>query len=150
MDWHDHDSAHGFAFTDSVGTAFSGSARYHRETNVGLTGRFGHIIAQNILAYIRLGAETSRDEIHISMLDPIVPNNVVGHDDRRQFRFVGGFGLEMPIILENLTVRAEYNYHSRGKNVEVVAVGTDTTTLLIADAHPHTHSVRASLVWNFL
>lgn len=150
VDWHDHDSEHAFAFTDAVGLAFSGSAHYHRETNVGLTGRFGHVFFQNILGYIRLGAETSEDEIHISMLDPITPNNIVGHDDRRQYRFVGGLGLEMPIFFDNLTVRAEYNYHSKGKNVEVVAVGTDTTTLLVVDAHPHTHSLRASLVWNFL
>ena len=150
IDWHDHDGADGFAFTDSLDVAYSGTAHYHRETNVGVTGRFGHLITKSILAYVRLGAETSEDEIHISMFSPVPPINVVDHDSRRQYRFVGGVGAEMPIFFENLTVRVEYNYHSRGKNVEVVAVGSDNATLLIADAHPHTNSGRASLVWNFL
>lgn len=150
IDWHDHDGSKGFAFTDTLGNGYSGTAHYHRQVNVGASGRFGHLITSSILAYIRLGAESSEDEIHISMFSPGVPVNLVDHDSRRQYRFVGGFGAEMPFFYENLTMRLEYNYHSRGKDIEVVAVGSDGVTGLIANAHPHNQTLRGSLVWNFL
>lgn len=141
VDWHDNHKKHNFFFVDGLDSTFAPTIRYERETNVGLTGRFGRAISDFFLAYIRLGAETSEDELHLSF-------DV--ESSRRQYRFVGGLGAEMPFFLENLTLRTEYNYHSKGRRLEVNAVTPNNSTLYVVDAKPQTHVALASLVWNFI
>lgn len=156
VDWHDFDEHTNHSFNRVVGAAAvlpaSASATYDRGTVVGLTARAGYQMAPYIMPYIRLGAETSNDEY--SVTGAFAPNNnpaftLLG--DRRTYRFLGGIGVEVPIpSLLGLSIRAEYNYHGRGKVINIGGAASDGVTYVQSSMKPRTHSGKASVVYNFL
>lgn len=158
VDWHDFDDARHHTFNRVSGAApgvvtpVNATARFDRGTVVGLSARAGYQMAPYLMPYIRLGAETSNDEYTVT--GAFAPANVplfTLHGDRRTYRFLGGVGVEIPIpSLYGLSVRAEYNYHSKGKVVDLRGTASDGLTYVQSGMKPRTHSGKASLVYNFL
>lgn len=155
VDFHDFDDTRQHQFSRVVGGvpgAVSTVARYDRGTVVGLTGRAGYQMAPYLMPYIRLGMETSNDEYSVNgAFGPANTPVFTLASDRRTYRFLGGVGLEVPIpSLQGLSVRAEYNYHGKGKVIDAGGAASDGLTFVASDMKPRTHSGKASLVWNFL
>ncbi|MCS5709554.1 outer membrane beta-barrel protein [Candidatus Berkiella cookevillensis] len=156
VDWHDFDDARQHQFNRNLGggvlEAANTVARYDRGTVVGLTARAGYQMTPYLMPYIRLGAETSNDEY--SVVGAFGPANTPAFamsEDKRTYRFLGGVGLEVPIpSIQGLSLRAEYNYHGKGKVVDLGGVANDNLTFVASNMKPKTHSGKASVVWNFL
>lgn len=156
VDWEDSGSDRFFAgtFFSSDGVTapvgVTGVSRYDRGAIFGLTARAGYALTSYVLLYVRAGAELSRDKLFISVATNDTPAITGAFEDRfTNTRFVGGVGLEFP-IMACFSFRAEYNYHSKGNSADTVGLLSDAATLVVADARPNTNSVKASLVWNFL
>jgi len=163
VDWrnHHHDDEGNFALVDPVdGTIFGTfSGNNHHHAVVGLTARIGYEMSPYFMPYIRLGAEvTRRNDVDFVAIAPEAadpaPYSVAFSNDRNhRWGFVGGLGVEFPVpVMKCLSLRAEYNYHSRKHNDEVVALASDLGHLysITGDSHRHENSAKASLVWNFI
>lgn len=161
VDWRNtnDDNDNGFTVIDPVFGTFIGSVSGNNSNNnavVGLTARIGYEVSSFFMPYIRLGAEVTRtDDIDFSVSHPAAPAfTVVSNNDRNhRWGFVGGVGAEFPVpMCKALSLRAEYNYHSRGRQDDVVALGSDLGTLFTVsnDGSRHENTGKASLVWNFI
>lgn len=158
VDWHDFDDEQHHTFNRVSGAApgtvtpVNTTAHFDRGTVVGLTVRAGYQVMPYLMPYIRLGAETSNDEYTVT--GAFAPANTpvfTLNGDRRTYRFLGGVGVEVPIpSLHGLSVRAEYNYHSKGKVVDLRGTASDGLTFVQSGMKPRTHSGKASVVYNFL
>lgn len=151
VDWHDHNDGNDFAFTDLDDEAWVGNTHFKRETVVGLTGRLGYAVSSFFMPYLRAGIETSRDKLEIEATN--VPDNIVVSADgsRRSYRFVGGVGAELPVpALMGLSIRAEWNYHSRGRSINADTLASDNVTVVNVSAKPHENTAKISLVWNII
>jgi opacity protein-like surface antigen len=156
VDWLDnHNDNDGFAFIDAVGAGrgWSATASVSQETIVGLTARLGYEVTCYFMPYLRAGVETSRQHLDFSATTVGLAANIaaLGEGERRVTRFVGGIGAEFPIpVCKGLSLRAEYNYHSKGSALEVASLASDLGTLAVADIKPQMNTAKASIVWNFL
>jgi opacity protein-like surface antigen len=152
VDWHDYDDAESFAYTNGLLQPTSGSFAFDRGTVLGLSFRAGYELNPYIMPYIRLGAETSDDDLTFSTTTNTATGvNAVITGSERTVRFLGGLGVEMPIpAVSGLTTRWEYNYHSQGKVVDARGYSSDLATFLTAGSKPDTHSGKFSLVYNFM
>lgn len=160
VDWAGHNHNNNFQFVDSNNRSWAGTAHYKRDTNVGLTARLGYQVSPCLLPYVRAGIETSRDKVsftgattYITGTTNPVTHYINGSADgsRRSYRGVFGVGAEMPIpMVCGLSFRAEYDYHTNGRNVDSNVVANDRTTIVSASGKHHANSVIAALVWNFL
>ncbi len=154
LDWYDNDSDdNNFAYTSSDNTAWNVHSEYDREWVVGLSGRMGYEIATYLLPYVRVGLEYSDDDLHyaqtINNSNPVFRNAADASQD--SVRLFGGMGLEVPVPKFNcLTLRFEYDYHTKGKRVEAVNNITDAqgSDIVSASRKPYTQTVFASVVWN--
>lgn len=150
VDLHDFDDTQGHAYSTVSGGSLASNARFERGTVVGLSARAGYEMAPYLLPYIRLGVETSKDDLTVNGL--YSNGTTFGlADSNRSYRFLGGVGFEVPVpTMENLVFRLEYNYHSKGSSVDVSGLANDTATAVLASMKPKTHSGKASIVWNFM
>jgi opacity protein-like surface antigen len=136
-------------------TAYSGSATYKRETTIGLTARIGYEATCWLMPYLRLGVETSRDKLEVDMRSfsnaNADPHTYSASTENRSYRFVGGVGLELPMIqCTGLSARAEYNYISSSRDLNVNSLWSDPQFQSIFNFHNnHTNVIKASLVYNF-
>lgn len=150
VDWRDLNNHNDYAFSDPLGFGWNGTTEYKQNVVVGLTARFGYEVTPCFLPYFRLGAETSDDHLTVAI------SRVSGlasytEASRRQYRFVGGVGAEMPIpALCGLTFRLEYNYYSQGKGVNPNDFASDGLTFVTSNATMRTSAGKASLVYNFM
>lgn len=177
MDWQTKDKTSEFDFTSTSGIAAglpygSGSAlaRFERDTVFTLSTRVGYELASwyNLLPYVRIGVETSRDFLSSAVVlagDPAIPipaDTTVAflNGSTRSYRLMAGAGLEMPLsfITAGTSLRVEYNYSANGKGVNAGGFTAErapfATTLggvpEVAGAKQHCNSVKASLAYNFL
>lgn len=140
-----------FAFTDRLNTGFNGHASYSQRNIVALTGRFGYEIIPNLLPYVRLGIQSSRDKLIVAAVSSDLTDNADLEIIRRVYRLTGGFGVEMPICyLFGLSARAEYNFRSKGSAITADALASDNQTAVSASARPKSQAVLFSLVMNFV
>ncbi len=159
VDWRNHnDDDATFAVIDPIDGVISGSfsGNSHHNAVVGLTARVGYEVSRYFLPYIRLGAEVTRvDDVNFSAIRPAAPAYSVAYSSDRNHRwgFVGGVGAEFPVPMCNaLSLRAEYNYHTHGRQDDVAALASNLGTLytVSGDGHRHENTGKASLVWNFI
>ncbi|MBS0290421.1 MAG: porin family protein [Proteobacteria bacterium] len=121
---------------------------------VGITARLGYNILPCLMPYIRLGADYSDRDFDFVGFEPVSGITVSSNDDNGNDRwgFVGGVGLEyfMPMIA-GLSLRAEWDYHSRGHHDDITGLASDGETLwtISNGGNHHEQTARASLVYNF-
>jgi opacity protein-like surface antigen len=164
VDWrhdHGHDDGRSFSVVDPIDGVITGSidGANHHNAVVGLTARLGYEVSCYFMPYIRLGAEVTRrnDVTFAAFADPAgapVAYSVVYNTDRsHRWGFVGGLGAEFPLpVFPELSLRAEYNYHSHSKHDDISALASNLGTLytVSGDGNRHENTGKASLVWNFL
>ncbi len=155
IDWQDntHEGDDVVAFTDAntPNRGWTGNADFHRDYAIALTGRIGYQVYPFLIPYIRAGAETSRDKISFSLFTPAgVPYLIANGDGRRQsYRFIAGLGTEVPIpVVNGLTFRAEWNYHTKGHVVEASGLANDNSTVAVVSNHQSINTGKVSLVYN--
>ncbi|MGE4348205.1 MAG: hypothetical protein AB7D28_00415 [Candidatus Berkiella sp.] len=155
VDWPHYDSAHAFAFTDSKGVqGWNGLARYEQGNNIALSIRAGYRVFDWLMGYIRVGGETSKDTLRAQFSgNEFYPFGISMEDSRRSLRFLGGAGIEIPFpFISGLVARAEYNFHSKGKNLGVHGAITDNFNIdpsFVAETRQKMHSGIGAIVWNF-
>ncbi len=159
VDWRKHDdNDRGFTVVDPVAGTLVGSVsgNTHHNAVVGLTARIGYEVSSYFLPYIRLGAEVTRvDDVDFTVTRPDAPayTAVYNNDRNHRWGFIGGLGAEFPIpVCKTLSLRAEYNYHSHGRNDDVAVLASDLGTLfnVSSDGSRHENTAKASLVYNFI
>lgn len=144
LEWENVNSSHDYMFAgDEVST------RYRRKGVIDFSGRAGYALTSNLMPYLRLGVEVSRDSL-ASSFEGITPDAFI-YNKAWIHRFLVGIGAEMPIPDTcGLTVRLEYDYHSKGKTIEdfgATGIGLQTIEYYTA-MQPRSYSGRVSLVWN--
>lgn len=154
FDWQNHDSnsARVIGPTPLFPTGSTLYTNYNYSVQSALTARVGYAITPYIMPYLRAGAEITRENIGASITIPLVVDPYIDFDGSQNvWRFVGGVGVELPFpLLEGVTFRAEYNYHSRGHGVEASRLARDGVTLVQAEGGQFANSVKGSFVYNFL
>jgi opacity protein-like surface antigen len=152
IDWQNDHNIDGNLITVFNNSPFSSLAiDYDNDAVVGLTGRIGYDINSWLMTYARAGVETYERDLSYTNTSLITVFSSAGDASRRTWTFVGGLGAEVPVpVLAGLSLRAEWNYHARGKSVEVTALLTDGQTFDTVSVRPDaSNSVKASLVYNF-
>lgn len=157
VDWRDNDDDGSFAFDTStiLGPGVSGTISRDNDPVWGFTARIGYEVSCYFMPYIRLGFDYgSRDVEFTAATSALVDNFIVtASNDNDKWGFVGGVGAEFPIpVMAGLSLRAEWNYHSRHhQNDDVAVLAPNGTTLFTfnGDDHRHEQTARASLVFNF-
>ncbi len=141
-------------FTDSTGVVHAAQVKHERNTVFGLSGRAGYYLADWVMPYVRLGAETSDEGIEFGA-ESFAPNQgaVTIDDERRAYRFIGGAGLEFP-FMENAALRLEYLYSSRGRGAGADASSSSVLAaqngkLWSVNVKPNQHAGKLAVVWNF-
>jgi opacity protein-like surface antigen len=128
--------------------AWNASSKFERDWVVGLSGRMGYEITPYLMPYIRLGLEWSEDELSYIQTNNSNTVSISADGDRDGVRVLAGIGLEVPVPTVNgLTVRAEYDYHRRGRRVEAVNV-INGGFLVNASRDPTAQTAILSVVWN--
>jgi len=151
VDWNQHHNTQNYSETidfNVVDIGVSTTARFKRDTTVGLTARVGYEVLPCFIPYLRAGVEYARDKLHVMAQDDsdATLNAEASH---HAYRFVGGIGAEAPIpYLAGLTFRAEYNYHP-GRTIDVAAPWDFQIVSSTANAKQHINTVKAAVVYNF-
>lgn len=149
IDWRNLDEHNNYAFTTALNTGATAYSDYDQNTVVGITARIGYEVTPCFLPYMRLGVETSNDQLTVAAASGTLEAFVDG--SRRQYRFVGGVGAEMPVpALAGLSFRLEYNFYSKGKGVDASGFASDNLTFVDASASAKTNAGKAALVYNFM
>ncbi|MBS0287189.1 MAG: outer membrane beta-barrel protein [Proteobacteria bacterium] len=160
VDWrNDDDDNDNNAFlvnSQLLGSNVVGAVTRDRDVVVGLTGRIGYEVTRCFMPYIRLGVDHGDRDFQFAAATTQLGNNNItvaySNDDNDSWGFVGGVGAEFLIpMVQGLSLRAEWNYHSRGNDDnDIVALASDNATLFaINGGNGHEQTARASLVFNF-
>ncbi|MCS5710695.1 outer membrane protein [Candidatus Berkiella aquae] len=151
VDWRgDHDN-HASTTSVLLGGPVSGTLSRSNDAVWGLTARIGYEMSRYFMPYIRLGADYAHKDFDFTFTDA-AGNVLSGDSGKSKWGFVGGVGLEFPLgmFCNNLSLRGEWDYHSRKHNHDsVTAVAADGTTAVLNAGNRHEQSARASLVYNF-
>jgi len=155
-DRHNLDTAHQQPFSDRPGfTAISqgwlASSRYEVGDMFSLSLRWGYMMTEYLLPYLRVGVETSKDKLSVNYLG--VNNyafSLTNMQEKRVYRFLAGIGFEVPIMAEQLKFRGEYNFHVEGNNLHAEGAIIDGVRdpYFINEAKTRAHVMKASIVWN--
>lgn len=169
LDWRNLDQEHDFADTSSNlgipviitpagvaagGSGFLASAKYERDWAIGLSARVGYSVSKCLMPYLRLGVETSDDELSVSFL-PVAGtfsgSQVAFSESDWTYRLFGGVGVELPFpyLMTGLTARAEYDYYHRGQGVSATASAFANATGFSAEMKERNQTFTLALVWNF-
>lgn len=151
VDWRNLDETDAFAFTDGLIRGWSATSNYDQDIAVGVTARIGYEVSPCFMPYIRFGAESSDDSINYQA-STISGTALAGfiEGSRRQYRYVGGVGVEMPApVLPCLTFRLEYDFFSKGKGVHASGFASDNLTFFDSNARVCTNAAKMELVYNF-
>ena len=124
FNWQDFDERRDFhllANNSPNTTQNLASYEYEKGTAFSLSLRAGYEVLDWLMPYVRLGAQTSRDTLTMSVIfDPT--NQLAGfsttnaEERKRIYRFLGGVGLEF-IVIPQVSLRTEYNYTSKGDQI---------------------------------
>ncbi len=159
VDWRgdgDDDQSYTY-FSNFLGSNVVGTVSRDRDAVVGLTGRIGYEVSPWFLPYVRLGVDHGGKDADFFATTTQLANNISvsgSSDDNGRWGFVGGVGAEfpLPMIISGLSLRAEWDYHSRGHSDDnqVVALASDNATLFTFNGGDrHEQTARASIVFNF-
>lgn len=146
LEWENIERSHNYNFSGC-----NVSTTYRRKGVLDFSGRLGFALAENWMPYLRVGVELSRDSLSSYFVGNTTPN-VSLFNKAWIHRFILGAGAEMPIPgICGLTVRLEYDYHSKGKTIEDFGATGESITLIqyYTAMQPRTYSGRVSVVWNF-
>ncbi len=161
VDWHDISQARDVVFTDAAFLiSWDAKSLYKREPIAALSGRMAYEMAPYFIPYIRLGVEGSDDSLDVTMISGnsfVTPNPITVSDSRWNWHYLAGVGVETPLWCTPMTVRIEYNYHSRGRPLiangaqGLLAGGVLVTPAFAftSEMHNRTQSGKLSFVWNF-
>jgi len=145
------DSQHGFAFRDDLGEfGWVGNLRYQTSLTLAVSARLGYAIATYFMPYVRLGVEFDQDDFRTSFDNTLIGNITIS-ETHWTHRFLLGFGAEVPIPNTcGITMRLEYNYHSKGRTIEPHGVIIDhlISPSLTSAMQPYMKSIRLAVVWN--
>lgn len=134
------------------------NAKYERGTVLGLSGRVGYKVKDWLLPYVRLGVVTSDDEVTFVTGLPTLATSAsaFAQDSDNVWRWLVGFGAEVPVFYRLLTGRVEYNYHSKGRAVKAHSQSNDVPLLASSPTYEYFvgtkqdhHIIKFSLVLNF-
>jgi opacity protein-like surface antigen len=143
IEWQNIDHSHDYVFSD-----FDVTAKYRRKGMLDLSGRLGYALTTNFMPYVRLGVELSRDSLTSTFVGSITSG--VLNNKAWIHRFLLGMGVEMPIPGTcGITLRLEYDYHSKGKTIEDFGADIRSTEYYYTAMQPRSYSGRLSIVWNF-
>jgi hypothetical protein len=157
VDW-DRGLQENDAFMMDPPSTFNVAVKLHRKIAVGFSTRLGYELGPDLfdytpffLPYVRLGFESSKDHLNLFLTDQQTQVYVDSEGSRRDWRFILGAGLEVPVIyIMGLSVRLEYDYMPKGRVIENYALASDQTSLVVSNTNSHTHAIRGYLVWNFV
>ena len=151
IEWQEVNREQFAAFTDALGVGFNAHSSYSQRNVVALTGRFGYEMYPNLMPYIRLGVQSSRDKLVIGATSSDLTDSLDMESIRRVYRLTGGVGAEMPICyLMGLSARAEYNFRSRAGSIVANQLAADNETFSSASVRPKSHAFIFALVFNFV
>ncbi|MBN9287681.1 MAG: hypothetical protein BGO43_02700 [Gammaproteobacteria bacterium 39-13] len=156
VDWDNFDKRRDFVFPDLAGVlSWDVRGRYEREPLIALSARVGYEMAPYFLAYMRLGVETSKDKLDVRVAadTSMFPFGVIEmHDSRWLYRYLVGVGAETPVFCTPLSLRLEYNYHSKSDALESAGAISFPffNPVLSSYMHPKENSIKVSVVWNFV
>ena len=144
QDFSDEES---FQFFDGLARSYNGRFEHERHPVFGLTVRGGYRLAPWMIAYVRAGAEVSKEIVRFQAATAGGPS-VALDDGRSSVRFIGGMGFEFPLT-RNTAIRLEYNYSSRGRGVAESQIASDGTTQFAVNFKPNQHALKLAFAWNF-
>lgn len=148
VSWQDFGERQTYTGFDGNGDFYNIAAEHERGTVVGLTFRAGYQLNDWVMPYLRAGAETSEDKI-IFQANNVTQNSVVAlEDEHRTYRFVGGAGLEFPLI-HQAVLRLEYKYSSSGKASALGNIPGSGETIDTEIDGNNQHAGLVAFVWNF-
>jgi opacity protein-like surface antigen len=151
IDWQDLGNDHNAAFTTALDQGALLTARYRQNWVVALSGRFGYEVYEQVLPYVRLGVQSSRDKLDVLVSVPSAAVGVEVNDQHRVYRLLTGIGVEVPIpMLMGLSFRMEYNYLPKGGTLAGQALATDLVTIVTASIRPKAHTGLISFVFNLV
>lgn len=139
------------AFTDNINQGWMYTPHFKTNAVLAFTGRVGYQLFTYFIPYVRLGPEFSSNRFRFYAYDPVQGLFAEGDSKRHMVRAVVGAGAQLPIpfVMTGLSLRAEYNYHSRGKSIDSEGLARpDYATLWNANTKVSTNSFKASIVWN--
>lgn len=145
LEWENIERSHHYNFSER-----NVSTDYRRKGVLDFSGRLGFALAENWMPYLRVGVELSRDSLSSYFVG--TTRSVSLFNKAWIHRFILGAGAEMPIPgVCGLTVRLEYDYHSKGKTIQDFGATGEGLTLIqyYTAMQPRTYSGRVSVVWNF-
>ncbi len=150
IDWYDlsdNDNDDDFAYTDSSNRGWNAQSEYKREWVAGLTGRVGYDIATWLTPYVRGGLEWSKDKLSYSQTRFDNTRTIAADGSKNAIRGVVGLGVEVPVPNYNcITVRAEYDFHGKGRIVD--ASNTVLSNTVDVTREPYYQTAFVSVVWN--
>jgi opacity protein-like surface antigen len=145
LEWENINNSHTYDFSNRQVTA-----EYRRKGLIDLSGRIGYALTENFMPYLRVGAELSRDSLTSTFSGNAITSATL-YNKAWIHRFIVGLGVEMPVPQTcGMTLRLEYDFHSKGKTIEAyAATGLEVTQIDYYTAmQPRTYSGRISGVWN--
>ncbi len=157
LDWRTNEVDQHFVGSTIIAGPVVSTISRDRDTVVGLSARIGREMTPWFMPYIRLGADFGRNSNEFTFSTINLQNNIsiaVNEDTNRRWGFFGGIGAEVPldIITCGLSLRAEWDYHSRGHrgSEDFVALASNGTTLIGVSGlnQGNEQTARASLVFN--
>jgi len=155
-DRHNLDDTHQQPFSDRPGfTAISqgwlANSRYEVGDIISLSLRWGYMVTDYLLPYVRIGGETSKDKLSVQYHG--VNNyafSLTNIQKKRVYRILAGIGFEVPIVAKQLKFRGEYNFHVEGNNLHAQGAIIDgvRNPYFINEAKTRAHTIKASIAWN--
>ncbi|MBS0290413.1 MAG: hypothetical protein JSS07_10335 [Proteobacteria bacterium] len=165
VDWLDISSKRAFVYPDLLPFEITliewhAQSEYKSEVPlVALSGRMAYKMAPYFISYLRLGVEGDDESLDV-IISPGTGSmqSTVLHASRWIWHYILGVGFEVPLGCSPITLRAEYNFHSRaeplfahGRIHEGVINPFVDQILPVFDAEMSTitNSGKVSFVWNF-
>jgi opacity protein-like surface antigen len=149
---HNFSEDHPFAFSDPAGlVGWNGTSEYQRDWMAGFTFRLGYQIVDYLLPYVRLGVETGRDKLITTLTPDDFDGSLRLQDKTWIYRFLSGVGIEFPVYCTAITMRLEYQFHSKGKTIETDRLFTDGifNPISTSQMQPRTQTGLIAIVRNF-
>ncbi len=154
VEWQNLNRNRGFVYADlapNLSSLFSWGvvSQYKRGTIIALSGRMGYEMAPYFIPYLRAGVEGSEDSLEVTFTG--IPGTITLQQSHQLLHYLVGFGAETPLACTPMTIRLEYNFHSRAKSFQLNGLLNDPIfkPFFTAEMHPRTQSGKLSLVWNF-
>lgn len=146
--WQDFGERKFFHTVDTAANQYGYNAVYERDSVFALTARAGYYVMPWMMPYLRVGAETSDDNLIIGGTNVTTGGAFATEVSKRDYRFTGGAGLEFP-FMEQAALRLEYNYSSRGSTPKATSAVSISGQTVVAEIDPNQHTGLAALVWYF-